>query len=227
MSDHTEKTTNLITMSNQVQRSQALRVWPLYSLELVLGEWSLSLPNWTDLGLLLPQRAVEMVANQSDADVQLQEWALFQGELLAIANWLPHEWQLSLCVKFRRQPVGIQRLLFKAAENAITTDSWIAECHRRQGHGSSARIIALDFAFNWLGVQYAKSQTLANNIASNALNQRLGYQIVSAISFFGAESPEYEWRLPLEVWVAQSHGRTQVLGLTDECKRLLGIKKLW
>lgn len=212
-------------MSKQMHRRQMQRLWPLYGLDLRYRDWSLRLPDWADLQILLPQRAIEITGSQTNSNIRHQEWALLQGEFQTLAHWLPQDWRLSLCIRYRQRPVGLQVLLRGENPCSVSTDSWVAPRHRRQGHGFAARLMVLDFAFTYLGAQYAISRSWENNIASNALNQRLGYQLV-ATTFSPGAIREREWRLCLQTWRAGRHDGIEVLGLTDECRELLGVRTL-
>ena len=57
-----------------------------------------------------------------------------------------------------------------------TSGSWIAKKYWRKGYATEAKIAINDFAFNELKLRRIESGSFSNNIASNALQLKMGFK---------------------------------------------------
>lgn len=202
--------------NRRVDRIETL--WPISSLRICADEYELKLPNAEQLYVLIRDRSFETSAKHS-LDERHQQFALLQGELRAVADWLPHRWRLSLAILFRGEPVGLQALIRSSPDGVVTTDSWIAQHQRRLGHGKAARRAILIFARDYLGATSAIGSSWASNAASNALNRSLGYIEKSQVQ----DDTELHWHLDLLTWKCDPPSSFAVHGWSDEVRFLLGV----
>lgn len=193
-------------------------LWPVASLRICADEYELKLPNAEQLHALIRDRASE-VSKEYSLNERHQQFALLQGELRSVADWLPQRWRLSLAVLFRGEPVGLQALIRSSPDGVVTTDSWIARQRRGAGHGKAARRIVLTFARDYLGATAATGTSWSSNEASNALNRGLGY----AEKPHPRESTELQWHLDLLTWAHAGPPALAVHGWSDEVRFLLGV----
>jgi RimJ/RimL family protein N-acetyltransferase len=205
-----------LAVTGRISKMDFGGLWPLATLRLRVGEYELRLPTGTDLSDLIPVRAAEIARNRS-LGARKQEFALLQGEIRAVADWLPDRWRLSLAVVFRGDPVGLQALIRGSHGVPVTTDSWIAETHRGRGHGTSARRAVLVFARDFLHAETAIGRSSISNQPSAALNRKLGYS-----EDYDHESDELCWFLDLRTWDDRS-AALEVLGWNNEVRFLLGV----
>jgi RimJ/RimL family protein N-acetyltransferase len=192
-------------------------LWPISRLRICADEYELKLPNAEQLYVLIRDRSFEVSAEHS-LNERHQQFALLQGELRAVADWLPQRWRLSLAILFRGQPVGFQALIRSSPGGVVTTDSWIVQHQRGMGHGKAARRAALIFARDYLGATSAIGSSWSSNVASNALNRSLGYVEKSHVQ----GDTELHWHLDLLSWKHDSPSSFAVHGWSDEVRFLLG-----
>jgi RimJ/RimL family protein N-acetyltransferase len=199
------------------------QVWPLYGLVLQLDDWRLMLPRTVDLVPLLRARAIETSSSEDSTGVRWQQWALFQGFVKTISQWTPTDWHLSFCINHAGVPVGLQGLLRGGDPQIVTTDSWIEPTHRSLGHGTAARLIVLRFARDYLGAKTAVATSFEENTASNIVNRRVGYELVSTSEVPDSRDRELEWRLDLSSWECRKADALRITGFTHECRQLIGV----
>jgi RimJ/RimL family protein N-acetyltransferase len=194
------------------------QLWPVGGLRICVNEYELKLPSAEQLYALIRDRSLE-VAMEHSLNERHQQFALLQGELRAIADWLPQRWRLSLAIVFRGEPVGFQTLLRFSSDAVVTTDSWISQNHRGMGHGKAARRAVLLFARDYLGATRAIGSSWSSNAASNALNRSLGYVEESP----SQGSAELRWHLNLLTWKCNPPPSFVVHGWSNEVQFLLGV----
>lgn len=192
-------------------------LWPITRLRICADDYELKLPNAEQLYALIQSRACEVSAG-STLNARHQQFALLQGELRAVADWLPQRWRLSLAIFFQDEPIGFQALIRPSPRSVVTTDSWIVQHRRRMGHGKAARRAILIFARDYLGATSAVGRSWSSNIASNALNRSLGYAEKSQVQ----EGAELNWHLDLLTWRCHSPSSFAVHGWSEEVQFLLG-----
>lgn len=197
------------------------RLWPLAGLELSWNDWTLRMPAPDDLHDLIRRRAAEIVHTEAPNAARIQEFALLQGYLRGITDWLPDKWHLTFCIYAQNEPVGLQGLLAGSQRSCVTTDSWIAEKKRCQGHATAARRMVLAFAFDHLGATAAVAQSWASNGPSTSVNRKVGYQLDATDSIDRGDT-ELSWVMSIETWRPNAID-VSIRGLSPECRILLGL----
>ncbi|MCX6471274.1 MAG: GNAT family protein [Corynebacteriales bacterium] len=92
------------------------------------------------------------------------------------------QWTLDLVVTVSGVAVGLQSLSGLTGwptQRIVGTTSWLLADHQRRGIGTAARMGVLAFAFEHLNAEAARSWALAQNRASIAVSERLGYTLRS------------------------------------------------
>jgi RimJ/RimL family protein N-acetyltransferase len=94
------------------------------------------------------------------------------------AQLSPERWSIHFLVRRDGEVVGLQSL--SGTEFRITrvvdTGSWLGLRFQRQGIGTEMRAAVLQFAFDQLGAEQARSSAFEDNPASLRVSQRLGYR---------------------------------------------------
>jgi RimJ/RimL family protein N-acetyltransferase len=196
-------------------------LWPLADLELSWHHWTLRMPAPDDLHNLIRQRAAEVARGKPPNASRIQEFALLQGYLRGITDWLPDKWHMTFCVYAQNEPVGLQGLLAGSRRTYVTTDSWIAGKKRCQGHATAARRMVLAFAFDHLGATAAVAQSWASNGPSTSVNRKVGYQLEAKDGIDRGDT-ELSWLMSREAWRPNAIG-ISIRGLSPECRILLGL----
>jgi RimJ/RimL family protein N-acetyltransferase len=197
------------------------RLWPLAGLELSWSDWTLRMPAPDDLHGLIRRRAAEVAHAETPNASRVQEFALLQGYLRGVTDWLPDKWHLTFCVYAQDEPVGLQGLLAGSRRTYVTTDSWIVGTKRCQGHATAARRMVLAFAFDSLGATGAVAQNWASNGPSTSVNRKVGYQL-DATDSIGRGDTELSWGMSIETWRPNAIN-VSIRGLSRECRILLGL----
>jgi len=93
------------------------------------------------------------------------------------AGLQPHDWTINFLVRLDGVVVGTQGLAARefAVTRELNTGSWIGRRFQGRGIGTEMRAAVLQFGFDRLGAELARSEAWLDNAASNAVSCRLGY----------------------------------------------------
>jgi RimJ/RimL family protein N-acetyltransferase len=96
----------------------------------------------------------------------------------ARANWSPDGWELPFGVFSDDTPIGIQGVSAKRfpVMREVETGSWLTRAQQGQGFGKEMRCAVLQFAFEHLEADVARSAAFLDNPASAAVSRAIGYR---------------------------------------------------
>lgn len=161
------------------------RLWPASALTVRAGDLEL---RWIDDDLLV-ELADLAGRGIHDPDAMPFEHPWSRGSAEEVARrvltyqWTlrgqvsPAEFVLELAVVHDGVVVGVQGLTARdwPVLGRVQTGSWLGREHQGRGIGTRMRALVLHLAFAGLGAREATSGAFADNPASNAVSQRLGY----------------------------------------------------
>lgn len=89
----------------------------------------------------------------------------------------PENWTLNLAVCHEGLVIGVQDLSARdlSIQRTVHTGSWLTQAAQGKGLGTEMRSAALQFAFDYLGAQWAVSDAASWNAASLTVSRNLGY----------------------------------------------------
>lgn len=162
-------------------------LWPTYALRVTTPRLQLHLPTEDELVAL-----AEVAARGVHAPDQrpfLTPWAegspaerarsVLRWHWSNQAEWSVDRWSLGLGVFSRDgQPLGMVVLRGKdfPVVREVTSTSWLGLAHQRRGFGTEARLGLLELAFGHLGAESALTEVFQDNLASQRVSRKLGYQ---------------------------------------------------
>lgn len=90
----------------------------------------------------------------------------------------PQRWSLHFLVRRRARVIGMQALTGRAfgVAREVGTYSILGMPHQGKGFGTEMRAAVLQFAFDHLGAERARSTAFEDNLASLRVSEKLGYQ---------------------------------------------------
>lgn len=206
--------------------NQLQQAFPVFGLRLISEDVLLRLPRDEEI-VALAEQAFGNILDQGQEHFlsgPTGKWespeeakiSMLRFHWQARANIRPGGWRLVFFIfpLGQTEPVGVIDLSTEKFEatKTVTTGSWILSDRQGQGIGMSARRAALQFAFDHLGASRAESFAVPDNIASNRVSEKLGYERT------GQGSKIY-WRLKREDFAAFVD--LAVIGLQG-CQHLLG-----
>jgi RimJ/RimL family protein N-acetyltransferase len=178
------------------------------------GEATADPPPWDD-----PSAFYE-----PDPDTRVRRW--MQSVWRARGTVRPDAWRLSFVVFVDDEPVGQQDLTGNDFDDfgTVESTSWVSTRFRRRGIGSEMRSAILHLAFDGLGASEAHSEGAVDNVGSNTVSERLGYERngLAWATHQGTPVLGQRWRLDREAWQAQRRNDIAMTGL-PECRLALGI----
>ena len=161
---------------------------------------------------------------EADPDVRVATW--LQGAWRARGTVGPDAWRLAFVVLVDEEPVGQQDLSGHDFDSFGTVDStsWVSSDHRRRGIATEMRSAILHLAFAGLGAAEAHSEGAADNVGSNAVSERLGYERNGSAwaTHQGKPVLGQRWRLTRAAWEPRRRDDITMAGVA-ECRRILGI----
>jgi len=94
------------------------------------------------------------------------------------ANWSREEWHLPFGVFRDDRVIGVQELFANRFPllREVETGSWLTRAEQGQGYGKEMRAAVLQFAFENLGAELARSAAFIDNPASAAVSRAIGYR---------------------------------------------------
>lgn len=160
--------------------------WPLR--HLVLRTPRLELRPDDDAGLLdlvevihggvHPPERMPFTIPWTDADPRYIGRGALQYFWSQRAQLAPERWTINFLVRRGGRVRGVQSMDATefAVTRAVSTGSWLGLRDQRQGIGTEMRAAVLQFAFDHLGAEQARSSAFTDNPASLRVSHRLGYR---------------------------------------------------
>lgn len=210
------------------------RHWPLFGLRVRCGDVELRLPDEPDLAALTrividgvhDPAVMPFSIPWTDAPPDQRARGLLQYQWRCRADWSPNDWKLELAVVRSGAVVGIQAVMAKEfnVRREVSTGSYLGLTHQGKGTGKLMRHAVLHLAFVGLGAQRARSASLADNLASQAVSRALGYAEDGAETFSprGISVPAVRYLLEAGNWVRSARPPVEIEGL-EPCLDLFGI----
>jgi RimJ/RimL family protein N-acetyltransferase len=114
----------------------------------------------------------------TDAEPEERRLSSAQYVWGARANWSKDAWELPFGVFREGRPIGVQGVTGKrfAVLHEIETGSWLTRAEQGQGYGKEMRCGVLQFSFEQLGAEVARSGAFVDNAASAAVSRAIGYR---------------------------------------------------
>jgi len=141
-------------------------------------------------------------------------------------NVSPESWRLYFVVMVNGEPLGMQDLIGEefATLGTVTSFSWLKPTGRAHGIGSEMRAALLHLAFAGLEAKEATSEAFLDNVASNRVSERLGYEKNGLNWATRRDEPAQlqRWLLTRESWKAHRRDDIELTGV-EECRTVLGI----
>lgn len=132
----------------------------------------------------------------------------------------PRRFVLELGVVSSGVPVGVQGIVGDdwRVLRSVRTGSWLGLEHQGRGIGRRMRILALALAFESLGAVEAVSGAFADNPASNAVSERLGYESNGSVRVVreGVAVLHRNYRMTRERWASLTAEHAEILGAPIE-----------
>lgn len=207
--------------------------WPLFGLRLRTPRLELRLPDNEELAELgeLAARGVHDPASMpftvpwTDLPPAERARSVMQFTWRTLGNLTPEKWQLPFAVFHEGRVVGLQEIGAQdlSVTREVDTGSWLGRDHHGKGFGTEMRAAVLHLGFTGLGAQFATSGAFSDNLASQAVSRKLGYEPdgTTRLSVRGEPVTMYRLRLTRDRWRRTPHPGTTIEGL-EPCLPLLG-----
>jgi len=211
----------------------AHRYWPFFDLRIRTDGLELSVSTDDDLVELAalaaqgvhPPEVMPFAMPWTDRPSPVLERGLLQWHWRCRAELSPERWALDFVVRRGGVVVGTQGLSAESYPllRTVQTGSWLGSRYQRQGIGTGMRRAVLHLAFAGLGAEAATSAAFADNIASERVSGRLGYDLngVEWKAPRGAPLEFRRFRLTRASWEARRTAGVEIEGL-EPCLVLLG-----
>lgn len=160
---------------------------------------------------------------EPDADRRVQGW--LRGVWRGRGTLTPERWRLHFVVLLDGEAVGMQDLIGDEFDTfgTVESSSWISTDVRERGVGTETRAAILHLAFEGLGAEEAHSEAALDNVGSNRISERLGYERngTSWATHQGKPVLGQRWRIDREMW--ERHRRDDItLSGVEACRSMLG-----
>ena len=213
-----------------------VRLWPASAVRVRAGDLEL---RWIDDDLLVElselagrgihdpdQMPFEHPWSRGSADEVARSVLAYQW---GIRNRLsPTTFVLELAVVQDRVPVGIQGITAHdwSVLRRVTTGSWLGQEHQGRGIGTRMRMLALHLAFEGLGAREATSGAFADNVSSNAVSHRVGYDSDGAfhVAREGEAALHHRYVMSRERWESLRADHAARLGSPIELEGIDGLR---
>ncbi len=163
---------------------------------------------------------------EPDPDVRVRKW--MQGVWRKRGTVRPDAWRLYFVVFVDGEPIGQQDLTGKEFDDfgTVESTSWVSAHARQRGIGSEMRSAILHLAFEGLGAAEAHSEAAIDNVGSNAVSERLGYERNGTAWATHQGKPVLGqcWRIERETWAARRREDITMSGVA-ECRIALGLQE--
>ncbi|MFC4456155.1 GNAT family N-acetyltransferase [Deinococcus sonorensis] len=201
--------------------------WPFAALRMTTPQLELRQPNDGEL-VLLADVAAKGISPPGQRTF-LTPWtefipaqrglAVMQSHWSSKATWNIHNWALELAVFREGQPVGMVTLRSQQFPilREVKTSAWLGLEFQGRGYGTEARGALLHFAFEQLGAEAALSEVFQDNLASQGVSRKLGYQFdgISRAVLDGQPVVSDRLRLTRAQWLGVDHPLVVVSGIAD------------
>jgi len=212
------------------------RLWPASAVRVRAGDLEL---RWIDDDLLVElselagrgihdpgQMPFEHPWSRGSADEVARSVLVYQW---GIRNRLsPTTFALELGVLHDGVPVGIQGITADdwSVLRRVTTGSWLGQAHQGRGIGTRMRMLALHLAFEGLGAREATSGAFADNVSSNAVSRRVGYDADGAfhVAREGEAALHHRYVMSRERWQSLRADHATRLGSAIELEGIDGLR---
>ncbi len=136
----------------------------------------------------------------------------------------PDDWHLTLAVETDGQVVGAQDLMGKefGRRRGVASGSWLGQHFQGRGIGTEMRAAVLHLAFAGLGAEFAETAAWHDNLASQGVTRKLGYEEIGDEVLLRRDRPTRQLRFRLEraAWEARRRDDIDIVGL-EPCLPLL------
>ena len=198
-------------------RDQFISRWPQFALAITVNGARLEAPTDADLAALAratSARGAILTARQAHFVTWLRGRTPDEIRNETIARVQRNRdltqrpgWTLDLAVIVDGVPVGMQSVSgFDRwpRRRVVGTSSWLLATSQHRGLGTTCRAAVIEVAFSHLRAERARSWVLADNHASTAVSEKLGYQLVDTrrITEDGRIHTERVYELSAEEWFA-------------------------
>jgi RimJ/RimL family protein N-acetyltransferase len=174
----------------------------------------------------------------SDAPADELARSMYSWHCQLRGAWQPTRWTILFAVFVDGQPVGAQDVAGSSfgVRRQVATASWLAQEVQGRGIGTEMRAAALQLAFEALGAAAAISGAYEENVASQRVSEKCGYEpngLHVVARSRGANAPdsvantttcaiERLYRITHEQWLPRRRDDIVVSGLDDELRAMLG-----
>lgn len=215
---------------------EALKHWPLASLELVTPRLRLHVPSPAELDELAGVAAAGVhdpgvqpfTVGWTDGAPEVVAGRVLQYAWGTWARWAPENWSLWLAVVHEGRAIGSQEITGHefAVRREAATGSWLGRDFHGRGFGTEMRAAALHLAFAGLGARHAVSGAYVDNEASLGVSRKLGYRDdgVELHAVRGAAATLQRLRLSAADWEAHRAVDVRIEGL-EACLPLFGLTR--
>lgn len=159
---------------------------------------------------------------EKDPEIRVQKWlqSAWRGRGIVTNDF----WRLNLIVMLDNKPVGMQDVIGDHFHTygTVATFSWLSSDERKRGIGVEMRQAALHLAFDGLDATEVTSEAFIDNLGSNGVSHRLGYQEngVAWATRRGEPGLMQRWWLAREDWLPNRRSDIEIHGLADTRKVL-------
>lgn len=208
-------------------------LWPLFRLCIETPRLELRLPTESEVATLA--RVAAQGVHEPNVRPFLTPWtegtaaqrsqAVLRGHWRALGAWSVDRWSLGLGVFLEGEPIGLIELRARdfPVVREVASSSWLGLPHHGSGLGTEARAGALTLAFDLLEAHAALSEVFQDNLASQRVSLKLGYEH-DGISRDrrGSEAVVSDrLRLTKPRWASQPRPTVVITGF-DACKEQFG-----
>ena len=204
--------------------------WPLFDLIIRTPRLELRVPREDELVELVRQCDDTIYANTGFLPFHV-DWPGNSIESMkhywrSRAEFSVDKWTVALVPFVDGEPVGNQGLsaTYFPITRRCNTGSFLLAHAQGRGLGTEMRAAALHFAFEGLGAVEAESQAHVDNLASNGVSARLGYEVTHRMSaIFGDQQGDvYNLILRRETWEKNRRDDIKIIGL-ESCREMFGV----
>jgi RimJ/RimL family protein N-acetyltransferase len=160
------------------------------------------------------------------ADSPDREWRWLRAIWSGRGRVSAESWRLYFVVMVDGQPVGMQDLIATefSSLGTVASFSWLRPNARSRGIGSEMRAAILHLAFEGLGAREASSEGFLDNLASNRVSEKAGYEQNGCnwATRRGEPAQLQRWTLSREKWERGRRNDIRLSGV-EECVGSLGI----
>ena len=161
---------------------------------------------------------------EPDPEVRVHQW--LRGIWRGRGTVRPDAWRLNFVVIAGEEAIGMQDLIGDEFDSfgTVESSSWVSSDVRRRGIGTEMRSAILHLAFEGLGAEEAHSEAAVDNVGSNGISERLGYERngTAWATHDGQPVLGQRWRLGRETWAAQRRNDIAMSGV-EKCRAALGL----